>query len=191
MGDLVKSVGSFWTNQAKSGHTGLVLLDACIQHTIKHRDSDALARFLARAVASNAADAQCVKRIIRAAFGDMVTYKKDTDHPSGGKFTLKWGAQDAFVLRNSYGVVAQAIADHKSFRAGDLQGALKKQEGKPEATAKADEDAAKALAAYVMKQVKLGNQHVDLMFDLAKKMVRDQMAKVVVVKLDGNGEPAH
>lgn len=105
--DLKAQVGRYFAAREKNSVAGLVLLDACIKRVAEHRDWDALARFVARA---NMADVgPRVKRIIRAAFGDDLTYKADKKHETGGRFEMKWDG--AYVLKNTYNIVEQAIAD--------------------------------------------------------------------------------
>ena len=111
---LFDQVGDFWNGVDHASALGLVLLDECIRRAAaKDRDTDSLARFVARA--SMKGNRAKVVKIIRAAFGNSITYATDKKHAAGGKFTIGW--QGAFPLAgvNSYTAVKKAIADGKGW----------------------------------------------------------------------------
>lgn len=111
---LFDRIGSYWDARTANGAEGLVLLDECIRRVAsKERDWDALARFVARANMSN--NAAKVKKIIRAAFGNDLTFKLDKNHPAGGRFTLGWQGAYALAGKNSYSMVKKAIEHGKSW----------------------------------------------------------------------------
>ena len=111
---LFDRIGLYWDARTANGHEGLVLLDECIRRVAsKERDWDALARFVARANMSN--NAAKVKKIIRAAFGNDITFKLDKNHPAGGRFTLNWQGAYPLAGKNSYSMVKKAIEHGKSW----------------------------------------------------------------------------
>lgn len=174
---LFGRVGSFWTSRHTGEANGLVLLDECIKHTIAHRDSDALARFLSRAVAHNTNDATAVKRIIRAAFGDSIKWKADAKHPAGGKFDLGWTKDEQFALRNTYGPIVVAIDNKKSFRSLELQKTLREQEGRPAPKAKETAAIAKHVADYIIKQANLSGLNTGEIFAAVQKAIVESASK--------------
>lgn len=146
---LFDQVGDFWNGVDHSSALGLVLLDECIRRTAsKDRDWDALARFVARA--SMKGNRAKVVKIIRAAFGNSITYTTDKKHAAGGKFTLAW--EGAFPLAgvNSYTHVKKAIADNKGWDDAAFLKALGEVILAPEKKAReVDEKAAAKVAKHV------------------------------------------
>ena len=111
---LFDRIGSYWDSRTANGKEGLILLDECIRRTAsKDRDWDALARFVARANMSN--NAAKVKKIIRAAFGNNITFALDKKHAAGGRFELKWEGPFNLQGSNTYSVVRKAIEHGKSW----------------------------------------------------------------------------
>lgn len=111
---LFDRIGTYWDSRTANGREGLVLLDECIRRVAsKDRDWDALARFVARSNMSN--NAAKVKKIIRAAFGNDLTFKLDNKHPAGGRFVLNWEGAYALAGKNSYSMVKKAIEHGKSW----------------------------------------------------------------------------
>lgn len=111
---LFDRIGDYWDARTSNGREGLALLDECIRRTAsKDRDWDALARFITRANATG--NAPKVKKIIRAAFGNSLTYKVDKKHRAGGVFTMGWDGPFNLAGSNTYSMVKKAIADGKSW----------------------------------------------------------------------------
>ena len=183
---LFDRIGNYWDSRQANGRDGLVLLDECIRRAAsKDRDWDALARFVARAnVSSNAAK---VKKIIRAAFGNNITFTLDKKHAAGGKFELKW--EGAFPLSgsNTYTFVKKAIEQGKSWddreflkALGEVIPALPKKEKL--ITPAEQTKAAKAIATKLAELRKEG-------FDVAA-IIREAQAELAtkVIKIE---DPAH
>ena len=117
---LFDRIGTYFDSRHANGVDGLVLLDECIRRTASaSRDWDALARFVSRANMSGSAAK--VKKIVRAAFGNSLTFVMDKKHPAGGRFEMKWEGAFPLAGSNTYGFVKKAIADSKSWDDADLQ----------------------------------------------------------------------
>lgn len=122
---LFDRVGDYWSGRHENGHIGLVLLNECIvRAALKNQDWDALARFTSRALSTN--NAAKVKKIIRAAFGNDMTFKVDKSHAAGGRFTLNWKGAYPLASKNTYSVVKKAIENHKSWDDKDFLAELTK-----------------------------------------------------------------
>jgi len=146
---LFVQAGDFWNKHVKLDKEGLVLLDKTIQRVVEYRDWDALSRFISRA----GMDKPKVARIVRAAFGDSLTYKTDTSHSSGGVIKMKWPADQKFVLLNSYAHVMKAVAEGKAFNDAGLQKAIKPIKKEP------NKDKAELLAAYKTRAEKWAKEN--------------------------------
>lgn len=117
---LFDRIGTYFDARHSNGVEGLVLLDECIRRAAStSRDWDALARFVSRANMSGSAAK--VKKIVRAAFGNSLTFTTDKKHPAGGRFEMKWEGAFPLAGSNTYGYVKKAIADSKSWDDADLQ----------------------------------------------------------------------
>lgn len=146
---LFDRIGKYWDGRQQGSVAGLVLLDECIRRTAsKDRDWDALARFVARAnMTGNRAK---VVKIIRAAFGNSITYTTDKKHAAGGKFTLAWEGAFPLAGANSYTHVKKAIADNKGWDDAAFLKALGEVIMAPEKRAReVDEKAAAKVAKHV------------------------------------------
>ncbi len=110
---LEAQVATYFAGRAANGAVGLALLDKCIKRFASHGDWDALSRFV---VASNASNSRSkVVKIIRAAFGNDVSFKLDKKHASGGVFAKHNWASDKYTLKNTYGVVRSAVEKETSW----------------------------------------------------------------------------
>ena len=146
---LFDKVGMFWNKNQKMGVEGLSLLNECIQRVASvDCDKDALTRFISR----SGMDQAKVSRIIRAAFGADLVYKKDALKAAGGVLSHKWHGPDGYVLKNTYSHVLSAIDDKKSFNDKDLQKTIK-----PEKVEKV-RDKAEILAAFKTRALKLAKE---------------------------------
>ena len=134
---LAQRVSNFWKAQDRSAAFGLSLLHDCLVNVRDHRDWDALASF----VGKSGSDIDNVKRIVRAAFGDRLTFnaKKAKNHPTGVAFDMSWKDGEVVQFSNTYGMVQQVL-DHNSndankvkrgFRDVALHKELKKTFAKP------------------------------------------------------------
>lgn len=146
---LFQKVGAFWTTQQKSGNTGLRLLDECMRHTAKHRDWDALARFVSR----SGTDRGKIGLIIKAAFGDTISYQADKKHDAGGRFSLKFEGEYPLDKSNHYGLIRKAVEDGKSFRSADFLKDLREAVGKPDPKPKAYLVQLKDTLKYMQKKI--------------------------------------
>ena len=175
---LEQQVQTYWGKRATNGAEGLNLLDKCIQRLAKHRDWDHLARFVVSAARHGQGDK--VKKILRAAFGNKLTFKVDKKHSAGGVFVLGW--QGEFDLRgsNTYGVVRAAVAngtswDDRAFQK-ELPGADKKQR-------EATEEAKKKIVAGLARTLKTakadGFSTGELLEMVAKELAKDVVAAPV------------
>jgi hypothetical protein len=186
---LNKRVGQYWTNRQKLDTSGLTLLDECIRNLTDNQNWDPLSRFISRASALNGNDRTRVMGVIRAALGDQVSYKKDANHPSGGKMSTRNGLAWADVtLLNSYGVVQQAIEQKKGFRDSDMHKAIKGQQPAPALKDADVEKSAKHIVKYLsgLKGVKPG-----LILHEVEKMMKAAAVASAPVVLDEKGEPNH
>jgi hypothetical protein len=186
---LNKRVGQYWTNRQKLDTSGLTLLDECIRNLTDHKNTDPFCRFISRASALNSNDRTRVMSVVRAALGDQVTYKKDANHPSGGKITLRKGLKFADVtLLNSYGIVQQAIEQKKGFRDADMHRTIKEQQPAPAPKDADVEKSAKHIVKYLsgLKGVKPG-----LILHEVEKMMKAAAVASAPVVLDEKGEPNH
>lgn len=182
---LNKRVGTYWTNRSKMDKTGLVLLDECIINLSDNKNWDPLSRFISRSAALNSSDRSRVMGVVRAAFGDQITYKKDASHPTGGKIGTKAGITFADVrLLNSYGVVKEAIIGEKGFRDADMH---KKLKGMTVPKERAAPETAKAAAHIVSYMNKAGITATGAVMAEVQKLLAAKAAVVV----DKNGQPDH
>lgn len=164
-------VSSYWGARKQNGIEGLVLLNKCIERTAKHRDWDAMARFLT--AARQHGQGAKVARIIYAAFGDRITFRTNVKHPAGGTFVIGWEGEFDLKGSNTYGVVRQAVANGTPWDLVEFQKELPAKEKKvPEVTEAAYERAAKALARSIKDKKGHG-------FDAGKliNMIQAEMAK--------------
>lgn len=142
-------VKDYFVRRSENGAEGLKLLVMSIERTAKHRDWDALSRFITSALQSSSR-AKVVK-IVRAAFGDKLTYKSNPKHDTGGTIVMGWEGEFNLAGSNTYGLVRAAAAAGKSWDDRDflkeLPGPVKKDR---EVSAVATEKAAKHLAKYLM-----------------------------------------
>jgi hypothetical protein len=103
-----KDVDLYFKGAQRNAATGLVLLDKLIHRVAsKDADWDGLARFIV--LSSATGDASKVKKIVRLAFGDKLTFAYSKTHATGGKITLGWKGNEGFTLGNGYGAVTDAI----------------------------------------------------------------------------------
>jgi hypothetical protein len=172
---LESKVDAFWASRAKSGRDGLVLLDICIQRAASQsRDWDGLARFFK--MAQGTSQLPVVKRLIRAAFGDKLTYKVDTKHAAGGKFTIGWAGSFNLLENPLYAHVVAGIAagegwDDKRFTTR-LNAALPKIQAKPrKASKEATDKVIKHLSAYMDKLIADDFSTGDIMTALEKHLI--------------------
>ena len=101
-------VQTLWASRKQNGVDGLALLHKCIERTAKHRDWDALSRFVMSA--RQHGQGARVGAIIRQAFGDKLTFKANAKHPTGGTFVLGWDGEFDLRGSNTYGVIRDAVA---------------------------------------------------------------------------------
>jgi hypothetical protein len=184
--NLTKQVKSIWTQRGTQDKRILEVLDQCVHQLAGEANNwDPLARFLALATAHNAADGSRCKAIVRAAFGDQITYKVDKNHACGGRITPKQGLtfNDVNINMNTYSVVHEAVHGEirKGFRDAAMHKAIREQEGKVKADPKPKE--LDALAKHVAKYL-TGRMPEGVTIEMLMKAVTTEMATKVV------GEPA-
>jgi hypothetical protein len=179
---------SFWDARGKSDKTGLTLLDEAITNLAEHNNWDNLSRFISRAGALNATDRGKIVAVVRAAFGDQVSYKK-SDHPTGGTIKLKDDKQP--VLLNSYGAIRVAIEAGKGFRDADMHKKLREMEkGAAPPPANADvERSAKHIVKYI--QGLRGVTSGVVLHEVEKMLKAAAATAAKPVVLDKDGEPNH
>ncbi len=124
--NLAERANKFWNEADKKDGEGLSLLNALLEHVRVKRDWDALAVFLGRSTNTAGAEAD-IKRIIKAAFGDRLTFDaaRAKKHPTGVAFKMAWAEGDVVQFGNAYGDVKAAIEQGKGFRDATLQKKLK------------------------------------------------------------------
>lgn len=175
--NLTKQVKSIWTQRGTQDKRILEVLDQCIHQLAGEANNwDPLARFLALASAHNAGDGARCKAIMRAAFGDQITYDKDKDHACGGRIKPKGGLTfaDVNINMNTYSVVHEAVHGdvRKGFRDAVMHKTLREQEGKVKAEPKVQEIDAlgKHIAKYLKGRMPKGATLGDVM-----KVVRQEL----------------
>lgn len=178
----------YWAGRKANGAEGLALLHACIERCAKHRDWDALSRFLVKA--REHGQGTRVATIIRAAFGDKLTFKANSKHPTGGIFTLGWAADKPFPLResNTYGAVREAVQKGMSWDDKELQKILPKPIKKErQATPEQKQKVVKHLKAYTDKLKSDGFNVGEILAMLQKELA----SSVLMGGVQVNGEPNH
>ena len=128
--NFVDQVNDYWGRRSANGAEGLALVVKLMTRFADHGDWDALARFVIKAGQHGQGDK--VKKIIRAGFGNHVTFKVNAKHPAGGEFIKQGWNGEKFPLRqsNTFGVVKAAVEkglswDDRAFQK-ELPGADKK-----------------------------------------------------------------
>lgn len=111
---LDAQVKTYWQDRSASGVLGLKLLVTCIERTAKYRDWDALSRFITQAGDNESARSKVVK-IVRAAFGDSLTYKVNSKHDTGGTIVMGWEGSLDLSKSNTYGHVRDAARNGLSW----------------------------------------------------------------------------
>jgi hypothetical protein len=188
---LDSKIKAYFTSREKSGKQGLQLLDICIQRTASQsRDWDGLARFLHAASKTN--QVGVVRKIIRAAFGNQLTWKASAKHPAGGTFVIGW--QGSFnMLENSphYKIISDAVEaglgwDHKALAKllNDAMPTVKKARvATPEQTTKV----VKHLSTYMDKLIADGFNTGEILAALQKELASKAVAVKTVEKKMVNG----
>jgi len=117
-------VQNLWASRKQNGVDGLALLHKCIERTAKHRDWDALSRFVM--AARQHGQGARVGAIIRAAFGNKITFKANSKHPTGGTFVMGWEGEFDLRGSNTYGAIREAVAKGMSWDDKELGKVLPK-----------------------------------------------------------------
>lgn len=145
-------VKDYFGRRTENGVEGLKILASCIERTAKHRDWDALSRFMTLAGKTESSRSRVVK-IVRAAFGDKLTYKANAKHDTGGTMIMGWEGEFNLRASNTYGIVRDAVSKGKSWTdpafLKELPGATPKART---VDAAALEKSAKHLAKYLMER---------------------------------------
>lgn len=145
---LDAQVQTLWANRKQNGVDGLSLLHKCIERAAK-RDWDALSRFVVSARAHG--QGARVGGIIRAAFGNKLTFKANAKHATGGTFVIGWDGEFPLRESNTYGAIREAVAKGLSWDSKEV-GAL---------LPKADKAERKATDEQVKKVVKHLKSYTD------------------------------
>lgn len=179
---------NYWAGRKANGVEGLALLDKCIERCAKHRDWDALSRFLVQSRAHG--QGARVGSIIRAAFGNRIAFKGNVKHPTGGTFVLMW--EGAFDLRasNTYGAIREAVAKGLSWDSKEVGKLLPKVEKKEKVVsdeAKAKE--AKAIAKKLGDLRKAGFDIGELVREAQALLAKEAAVAAAPVGKVVNGEP--
>jgi hypothetical protein len=149
---LDAQVKDYFGRRVENGVEGLKILVTCIERTAKNRDWDALSRFMTLAGKSESSRARVVK-IVRAAFGDKLTYKSNAKHDTGGTMAMGWEGAFPLSQSNTWGIVRDAANKGLSW----TDPAFLKELPGPTAKARtvdaaATEKAAKHLAKYLLER---------------------------------------
>lgn len=157
--DLGIRVRDYWKGREQNGNEGLRLLDSCIKQLADKNKAnwDPLARFVVASMVSN--NRAKVVKIIRAAFGNDVSFKLDKKHAAGGTFTIGWKGNEGYVLKNTYALIQRTIDEGKGWDdakflkelTGMLPEVVKK---KPVYEGEAAEKAVKAAAKHIADSLK-------------------------------------
>ena len=123
---LDEQVRKLWSDRARSGVEGLALLHKCIENVAHHRDWDALSRFYVSA--QKFGQGPRVAAIIRAAFGEKITFRTNVRHPTGGTFSIRWEGKFDLERSNTYAVVRDAVSRGISWDDRELGKLLPKRE---------------------------------------------------------------
>lgn len=174
---------TFWNEQDTGSKYGLELLDGIFEHIRAKRDWDALAVFVSR----SGADVDNVKRLIKAAFGDRLSFdvQRAKTHPTGVAFKMAWADGDVIQLSNSYGFVREAIAAGKGFRDVEMHKKLKAHFAKPKVD-KTREEVIALLAKAIMEKSKVADMGVhELLIAVeakAETLRKEKEAKALLAK---------
>jgi hypothetical protein len=157
-------VQTYWANRKANGAEGLKLLHKCIEDTAKHRSWDGLSRFFT--LAKKHGQGPRVALIIRAAFGDKLTYKANAKHPTGGEFIIGWDSSAPFNLRgnNVYPIIMESIDKGEGWDSASVNKLLREKVAKPTKPAKIvdAETQTKAAKALAKKLAELRDAGFDL-----------------------------
>lgn len=145
-------VKGYFSRRGENGVEGLKLLVDCIVRTAVHRDWDALSRFITLAGKDESARSRVVK-IVRAAFGDKLTYKSNNKHDTGGTIVMGWEGAFPLAGSNTWGIVKAAVAQGKTWYDREFLKELPGPVAKVRtASAEATTKAAKHLAKYLLER---------------------------------------
>lgn len=133
--NLTTTVKTWWKNRERSATKGLVHMVATI-HQIAGRDEngDPLrnwdpAATLLGLMGADSNEGIHYRRILRAAFGNQITLRKDDKHETGFRFIftdkIPDGPKGAPVIRNTFGLVQQAAERGVAFNSSNFQKKLK------------------------------------------------------------------
>jgi hypothetical protein len=164
--NMTAKVKGFWTRQHTAGHIGLCILDECIRECAEQRNWDPLSRF----ISLSGKDRPMIGLIVRAAFGEAIEYKADKKHDTGGRIKLNFEGAFNLAGRNSYGIIAKAIEDKKSFRSPDFLKALREAVGKPEKAPKEYVQQLEDMLSYIVKKMKDAPDLVPFLKDTKKNL---------------------
>lgn len=171
---------NYWAGRKANGVEGLALLHKCIERTAKYRDWDALSRFLVQARAHG--QGARVVGIIRAAFGNKLTFKANAKHPTGGTFALGW--EGAFDLRgsNTYGVIRDAVQKGMSWDDRELGKLLPKADKKErQVSDESKKKVVKHLMSYTDKLASDGFNVGEIIAELQKELAAKAAVKAAPV----------
>ena len=164
--NMTAKVKGFWTRQHTAGHIGLCILDECIRECAEQRNWDPLSRF----ISLSGKDRPMIGLIVRAAFGEAIEYKADKKHDTGGRIKLNFEGAFNLAGRNSYGIIAKAIDDKKSFRSPDFLKALREAVGKPEKAPKEYVQQLEDMLKYISKKIEDAPQMAWALNDARKNL---------------------
>lgn len=189
---LDTQVKDYFGRRVENGVEGLKLLVTCIERTAKHRDWDALARFMTLASKTESSRAR-VAKIVRAAFGDKLTYKSNPKHDTGGTMVMGWDGEFNLRASNAYGIVRDAVSKGKSWTdpafLKELPGPVAKA---PTVSDAATEKKAKHLAKYLLDAERDGFSIGDILAmaekEVKAKHVTSQPVAPVTKKVVGGAE---
>ncbi|MCA2590229.1 MAG: hypothetical protein IM509_05615 [Microcystis sp. M31BS1] len=183
-----KDVDLYFKGAQRNAATGLVLLDKLIHRVAsKDCDWDGLSRFIV--LSSATGDASKVKKIVRLAFGDSLTFAYSKTHATGGKITHKWKGNEGFTLGNGYGAVTDAIQakvgwNDKAFLKSLDDKLAPKVQKKREVTDKASAAVERHITDYLVARMTEG-------FNIGEILARAQANLAAVKAAKVVGEPAH
>jgi hypothetical protein len=184
-----KDVDLYFKGAQRNAAKGLVLLDKLIQRVAsKDADWDGLSRFIVLSGATG--DASKVKKIVRLAFGNSLTFAYSKTHATGGKITLGWKGNEGFALGNGYGAVTDAIQakvgwNDKAFLKSLDDKLAPKVQKKREVTDKASAAVEKHIADYLIARMAEGFNIGEILGRAQATLAAAKVAQAAKV------EPAH
>lgn len=196
---LTKTLKTWWSNREKSATKGLAHMVTTVNEiTKKDSNGDPVRNWTPAAtllglMGADSNEGIMYRRILRAAFGAQITYRKDDNHASGYRFIftekIPDGPKGSPVIRNTFGMVMQAAEkgvpfNSKSFQK-KLSDHLKEAEGASTPQIWDDKKAEKAVSNLVERAKK---DHFPV--SRLRAMFEEQIKPLIEAERKANAEAA-